>query len=47
MNDPYEVLGVPRTATDEEIKKATGIWPGNIIRTIIMTALWPIWRRRR
>ena len=22
MNDPYEVLGVPRTATDEEIKKA-------------------------
>ena len=22
MRDPYEVLGVPRTATDEEIKKA-------------------------
>ena len=22
MNDPYEVLGVPRTATDEEIKKS-------------------------
>ena len=22
MNDPYEVLGIPRTATDEEIKKA-------------------------
>ena len=22
MNDPYKVLGVPRDATDEEIKKA-------------------------
>ena len=22
MNDPYQVLGVPETATDEEIKKA-------------------------
>ena len=22
MNDPYEVLGVPETATDEEVKKA-------------------------
>ena len=22
MNDPYDVLGVPETATDEEVKKA-------------------------
>ena len=22
MNDPYQVLGVPETATDEEIKRA-------------------------
>ena len=22
MNDPYQILGVPETATDEEIKKA-------------------------
>ena len=29
MRDPYEVLGVPSSATDEEIKKATLILDGN------------------
>ena len=32
MGDPYEILGVPRGASDEEIKKATDLiprFPGN------------------
>ncbi|SCI49765.1 Uncharacterised protein [uncultured Flavonifractor sp.] len=30
MNDPYSVLGVSRDASEEEIKRATGVWPKNI-----------------
>ena len=37
MRDPYEVLGVSRNASEEEIKAAsrrlTAVWPKNIIRT--------------
>lgn len=47
MRDPYEVLGVPSSATDEEVKRPTGTWPGSIIRTIIMTRPWPMWPRKR
>ena len=45
MRDPYQVLGVPSTATDEEVKKAYTTWRGSITRTIITTTRWLIWRR--
>lgn len=47
MNDPYQVLGVPETATDEEIKRLTGSWHANTIRITIMITPWQIWRRKR
>lgn len=45
MRDPYQVLGVPSTASDEEVKKPTGIWRGSTIRTTITIIRWPIWLR--
>lgn len=45
MRDPYQVLGVPSTATDDEVKKPIVIWRGNTIPTTITTTRWPIWHR--
>ena len=47
MRDPYQVLGVPSTATDEEVKKPIGIWPKSTTPITITTIPWPIWHRRR
>ena len=43
MRDPYQVLGIPSTATDEEVKKAYRNLPGNITQTITMTTPWRTW----
>ena len=46
MRDPYQVLGVPSTATDEEVKKAYRDLARKISpRTIITTTRWLIRRR--
>lgn len=45
MRDPYQVLGIPSTATDEEVKRHTGTLPGNITQTITMTTPWRTWPR--
>ena len=45
MRDPYQVLGVPSTASDEEVKRPTAIWRGSTTRTTIMIIHWPIWHR--
>ena len=47
MNDPYQILGVPETASDDEVKKHIGSWPGSTIRTTTTTIPWRIWPRRR
>ena len=39
MRDPYQVLGIPSTATDEEVKKA--------YRNLARKYRLPISRRRR
>lgn len=31
--DYYEILGVPRDASQDDIKKHIGVWPGNTTRT--------------
>ena len=41
MRDPYQVLGVPSTATDEEVKKAYR----DLARKIITITPWPTWPR--
>ena len=33
MRDPYQVLGIPSTATDEEVLPPIAGWPSSIIRT--------------
>ncbi len=33
MSDPYEILGISRNATDEEVKKPTASSAASIIRT--------------
>lgn len=41
VNNPYEVLGVPRNASNDEIKKHTD----NCARSIIRIRMWIIrWR---
>ncbi len=47
MSDPYKILGVPPTATDDEVKSATGHWQKNIIPIIMPAALLQISRMRR
>lgn len=47
MNDPYQILGVSENASDEEIKKHIGTWPGSTTRITTTTIRWRIWRRRR
>ena len=46
MNDPYQVLGVSESASDEEIKNTVN-WLASTIRIIIMTILWQIWHKKR
>lgn len=47
MKDPYQVLGVSETASDDEIKRAYRNLARNTTRTITMTILWRIWLRKR
>ncbi len=42
MNDPYKILGVSPTATDDEVKKPTASSPENIIRTNMRAPILPI-----
>ncbi len=39
--DYYEVLGIERGADQKEIKKPTGAWHRNTIRTVIRTMTPP------
>ena len=43
MNDPYAVLGVSSSASEEEIKRASR----SITRTTMPITLWPTWPRPR
>ena len=47
MKDPYEVLGVPHGASDEEIKKPIGSLHASTTRTIMQTIRLPTLRRRK
>ena len=47
MSDPYKVLGVSPTATDDEVKPRIGSWQRNTIPIIMRTVLWRIWQRRK
>lgn len=49
MRDPYDVLGVSRSASDDEIKKHTISSQENIIPTIsqVQAVLLPRVRKRR
>lgn len=47
MNNPYEVLGVSETATDEEVKQRTETLLKNIIPITTPTALLRMLRSRK
>ena len=47
MTDPYEILNISSTATDDEVKRPIGSWPGSTTRTTTTTIPWRIWPRRR
>ena len=47
MRDPYEVLGVSKNASDEELKTPTVHWPANTILTTMPTILFPTLRERK
>lgn len=47
MKDPYEVLGVPHGASDEQIKKPIASLPASIIRTTMPITPLPISRRKK
>lgn len=47
MSDPYKILGVPPTATDDEVKSAYRALAKNIIPIIMPAALLQISRMRR
>ena len=56
MNDPYQILNIPPTATDEEVKRAyrdlarkyhPDNYHGNTIPIIIMERILSTWLRKR
>lgn len=47
MNDPYQILNIPPTATDEEVKRAYRDLARKYHRTITTITRWPISRRKK